>query len=98
MAGIQGNQAMRVKRLNNRLVVECQHCLGTTRCHSAIPFYNLLNPGYHNKEVDHWLMCQRCGEGYHIIERRTDSDPPFDTSNLHHPVCVVCEARGFIIV
>jgi hypothetical protein len=43
-------------------------------------------------------MCQRCGEGYHIIERRTDSDPPFDTSNLHHPVCVVCEARGFIIV
>lgn len=88
---------MRVQRVNNRFVVECQHCLGTTACQHAIPFYHLTNPGYTDQIYERWLMCQRCGEGYRTVEHRENSDPPFDTSTLHHPICAVCEGRGFII-
>jgi hypothetical protein len=42
-------------------------------------------------------MCPRCGEGYHAIEDR-GTDPPFDISCLHRPVCAVCDGRGFIII
>ena len=52
---------MHVKRLNNRFVVECQHCLGTTECQHAVRF----NTNPEEYRVEHWFMCPRCGEGYH---------------------------------
>ena len=91
---------MHVQRLNNRFVVECQHCLGTTACQHAIHFNS--NYDRFDEIVEHWLMCQRCGEGYHTIQKippyNYDVNPPyFDTSALHRPVCAVCEGRGFFI-
>ena len=85
---------MRVKRVQNRIVVECQHCLGTTVCQQAVHFDNVRGISYGH--VKHWLTCPRCGEGYHTIEDR-GTDPPCDASFLHRPVCAVCEGRGFIV-
>jgi hypothetical protein len=87
---------MQVKRVNDRFVVECQHCLGTTQCQYAVHFNT--NPHGYTIDEEHWLACPRCGEGYHTAHHRDNyDDPPFDPSVLHRPVCSVCEGRGFII-
>lgn len=88
---------MQVKRLNDRFVVECQHCLGTTQCQHAA-YFNTNPHGYMPFDEEHWLACPRCGEGYHTGRSLKNSyDPVFDPSVLHRPVCSVCEGRGFII-
>lgn len=85
---------MNVKRIENRIAVECQHCLGTTECQHAVHFDNGADVSHGT--VEHWLMCQKCGEGYHATEKRDFDSPPFDAP-LHHPSSVVCNGRGFII-
>jgi hypothetical protein len=54
---------MQVQTVHDRVVVECQHCLGTTECQHAIHFDTGRGITYAN--VEHWLMCPRCGVGYH---------------------------------
>jgi hypothetical protein len=87
------------------MVVECLHCLGTTQCQNAVHFCDPL--GVEKSEsfwsldrevLEHWLRCQKCGDGYHQTERRTSNDPPFHVSALVRPICGVCEGRGFIII
>jgi len=87
------------------MVVECQHCAGTTLCQYAVHFCDSLgiDKGESfftpDREVfEHWLRCQRCGDGYHRTERRKSFDQSFDVTTLVRPICAVCDGRGFIVV
>src|ERR1051326_7746387 len=69
------------------MVVECQHCAGTTLCQYAVHFCDSLgiDKGESfftpDREVfEHWLRCQRCGDGYHRTERRKSFDQSFDVT------------------
>ena len=86
---------MRVKRIHNRIVVECQHCLGTTQCQYTVHF----NSKRDTYEIEHWLACPGCGEGCHVTEhlKRFNDPSVLDPSVLHRPLCSVCDGRGFII-
>jgi hypothetical protein len=90
---------LNVKRVNNRIVVECKHCGGTTRCEHAVPFERwLTEEGYVERDVEYWLRCARCGDGFTTKVRRKDTDAPFDAGQLQKPICAVCDGRGFIVV
>lgn len=84
---------MRMQRINGRIVIECQHCRGTTECQHALHFKGEF-PTY--RGIEHWLACQRCGEGYRTLEE-PEKSAPLDASALHRPICAVCEGRGFIV-
>jgi hypothetical protein len=87
---------MQIEKIGDRIVVECQHCLGTTQCQHAVHFHQKSD----SYRFDHWLCCPRCGEGYHMSEEISsfDDPPALDPSLLHRPVCSVCDGRGFIVV
>jgi hypothetical protein len=88
----------------NRTPVECRHCGGSTQCQKAVAFHRQTNDtrtnifGPYEETIEHWLRCQKCGDGFVTEERRKDSDIPFDTSQLHPPMCAVCNGQGFIAI
>jgi hypothetical protein len=89
---------LNVKRINNRIVVECKHCGGTTRCQHAVLFEQKVNEHGSYDYIEYWLRCAKCGDGFTKTIMREPTDPPFDADQLETPICAVCDGRGFVVV
>jgi hypothetical protein len=89
---------LNVKRINNRIVVECKHCEGTTRCQHAVSFERKVFEHGSWEDIEYWLRCAKCGDGFSKTIRREQTDPPSDVPQLETPICAVCDGRGFVVV
>jgi transcription elongation factor Elf1 len=70
---------MDIVTVNNRQVIVCPHCNGSSMCSQAVE--STSKGGY-------TLSCARCGNGpVHIHNISTERRTP--------PVCKVCEGRGY---